>query len=109
MLFNIHTGRMRNKVSFYTKNGAGTDANGTPLGRVLVTTTWCEVQETSGSDTVAYGTTLTSSVITILMRNDPLVDNNQIVVWNDSDYRIQHIRRDPERRGMILTAEVIKK
>lgn len=108
MLANISAGRMRHVVEFWVAGG-GSDDYGFPLPSTKVFEARAEVQVKSGSQMVAYGTALTSSVITVMMWFDDRAKNDQTLKWQGVEYQIQHIMPDEHQKGMIITATVEQK
>lgn len=108
MLANISAGRMRHVVEFWVAGG-GSDEYGDPLPSTKVFEARAEVQNKSGAQMVAYGTALTSSVITVMMWFDDRAKNNQTLKWQGVEYQVQHIMPDEHQKGMIITATVERK
>lgn len=104
-MFNGNSGRYRHLISILTHQDS-TDDFGIQLPPVELFKKRCEVQTTSGSQLSQYGTALTSSIITVLMRYDPRVQYDHLVEWNNYTYEIQHIRPDERNREMVLTCEI---
>lgn len=106
--FNFHSGRLRHVVNVLEVI-SGSDDFGLPNKPTLLFESRGNVQVKSGSQMESYGTVLTSSVITVLMRYDEAVHYDHLLEWNGHYYEIQHIQPDERERDMIVTAEVKEK
>ena len=108
MYHNINAGRLRQYVELYL---ASTDSDdfGQVVDRTLVFDARAEVKTVSGNKVQDYGTTTTSTIITVLMWYDVRAEDKQILVFNGVDYEVNHVKPDELLKSMILTCEVIKK
>ena len=108
MYHNINAGRLRQYVELFVKSNE-TDEYGQPIGSVLVFDARAEVKTVSGSKIQDYGTTTTSTIITVLMWFDDRAEDEQVLVYNGVEYEVNHVKPDELFKSMILTCEVIKK
>lgn len=108
MYHSINSGRLRHYVELY-RPSANTDEYGQSLGDVFVFDMWANCQVVSGNKLVAYGSGMTSSVITVLAWYDERATNSMILVWEGERYQVNHIKPDEGGKAMILTCEVIAK
>lgn len=108
MYHNINAGRLRDHVQFFETNNE-TDSFGQSIGDVFVFDARAEVKTVSGDKIVAYGTTTTSTIITIMMWYDVRAANDQVVVTDGVRYTVTHVKPDELKKSMIVTCEVIKK
>lgn len=105
MLFNGNSGRYRHLIKVLVPS-KGTDATGVPVPFTELCQKRCEVDVKSGSQLNDYDTTLTSEIITVLLRYDPRIKNNHVVEWEGVKYDIHHIKPDRHKREMVMTCEV---
>ena len=108
MYHSINAGRLRQYVEVFIMDNT-TDEYGQPVGRTLVFDARAEVKTVSGSKVQDYGTTTTSTIITVLMWFDERAEDKQVLVFNGVEYQINHVKPDELMKSMILTCEVIKK
>lgn len=108
MYHNINAGRLRHYVELYETDNTSDDY-GQVVDRTLVFDARCEVKTVSGNKVQDYGTTTTSSIITVMMWYDERAENDQVLVWNGVEYTVNHVKPDEYFKSMILTCEVIKK
>ena len=108
MYHNINAGRLRQYVELFVANNEP-DEYGQVSGKDLVFDAMAECKTASGSKMQQYGTTMTSTIITVLMWYDVRATNDQTLVWNGVDYSVTHVNPDPLLKAMILTCEVVKK
>jgi hypothetical protein len=108
MYHSINAGRLRDLVELFVPN-TDTDIYGQVTGKTLVFDSYAEVKTVSGNKILDYGTSMTSTIITVLMWFDERADNNQILLFNGVQYQVNHIKPDELCKSMILTCEVIKK
>lgn len=104
MSFNISASRLRHIIDIMERSDELDDYN-EPLPPItIIENLFCEVQVKSGDQNSAYGTEVTSEVITVLTWNDDRIKNNHYIQWNNNDYIIKHIRPSTDNNGMIITA-----
>ena len=108
MYHNINAGRLRQYVEVFLPSN-DTDDYGQPVGKALVFDARAEVKTVSGSKIQDYGTTTTSTIITVLMWYDERAEDKQVLVFNGVEYEVNHVKPDELNKSMILTCEVIKK
>jgi hypothetical protein len=108
MYHNINAGRLRQYVELFTSSNEP-DEYGQVGQTVLVFDAMAECKTVSGSKMEKYGTTFTSSIITVMMWYDERASNDQVLVWNDVSYTVTHINVDPLMKAMILTCEIVSK
>lgn len=108
MYHNINAGRMRHYVEI-KETSTETDKYKRPIGEVLVFDARAHVRTMSGKELEDYGTTTTSTIISVLMWYDERANDTQVLVWNGVSYEINHVKPDDYFKSMILTCEVIKK
>lgn len=108
MYHNINAGRLRQYVEILVPSTA-TDDYGQLVGDVPVFDARAEVKTVSGAKIQDYGTTTTSTIITVLMWFDERAENKQVLVFNGVRYEVNHVKPDELMKSMILTCEVIKK
>ncbi len=108
MYHNINAGRLRHYVELYLPN-EDTDDYGQVVDKTLVFDARAEVKTVSGNKVQDYGTTTTSTIITVMMWYDERAENNQVLVFNGVEYQVNHVKPDEYLKSMILTCEVIKK
>lgn len=106
----IRSGSMRDHVKFYEPdNDTSTDIWNDPSGRTLVFEARANCMTRSGEQNEAYGTSVTSEVITALMWLDERAKNDQVVVWKDKEYEVIHVKPDSGNKSMIVTIRLISK
>lgn len=108
MYHSINAGRLRQYVEVFIPSN-DTDDYGQPLGDELVFDARAEVKTVSGNKVQDYGTTTTSTIITVMMWYDERANDKQILKYNDITYQVNHVKPDELFKSMILTCEVIKK
>jgi len=108
MYHNISAGRLRQYIEIQEED---TEPNeyGISGGFDTVIKARANVKFKSGSQMQDYGTTLTSTIITVLIWYNVAVKTNQYVLFDGVRYTIQHIEPDECRKSMILTCKVIDK
>jgi len=108
MYHNINAGRLRHYVELYLPSN-DTDEYGEVVDKELVFDARAHVKTVSGSKVQGYGTTTTSTIITVLMWYDERAEDKQVLVHNGVEYEVNHVNPDDYLKAMILTCEVIKK
>ncbi len=108
MYHNIHAGRLRHFVEVKTTS-TETDAYGRPESEDLIIPARAHVRTMSGGEVEDYGTTTTSTMISVLMWYDARINEKQVLVWNEVSYEVNHVRPDDYFKSMILMCEVLKK
>ena len=108
MYHSINAGRLRDYVEIFD-GGVTSDEFGQTVKGGLVFDARAEVKFASGKELHDYGTTTTSTIITVLMWFDERANDTQLLAFNGVEYHINHIKPDNARKSMILTCEVIKK
>ncbi len=108
MYHSINAGRLRQYVEVFIPSN-DTDDYGQPIGNTLVFDARAEVKTVSGNKVQDYGTTTTSTIITVLMWYDERAEDKQVLVHNGIEYQVNHVKPDELLKSMILTCEVIKK
>ena len=108
MYHNLNAGRLRDYVEFFIASNES-DEFGQPEPATLVFDAMAEVKTVKGDKVQDYGTTTTSTIITILMYYDERAVNDQTVVFECVDYQVTHVNPDVAHKAMIVTCEVIKK
>lgn len=106
----LHTGRMRHVIQFYEQT-SDTDSYGEPVPPTpLFDPIMAEVVVRSGSENSTFGIELTDEVLTVLTWYDPRVHSKHLLHWVDTDqmYKVDHVKPDEIRRGMIVTCKVQK-
>lgn len=105
MQHKITAGQLNHYVKVVREN-TEPDENGEAVGYVKVIDARADVLVRSGQELAAYGTVVTSEVITVLMWFDERVKNSMFIEWEGNVYRIQHVRPDSTRTSMIVTCEI---
>ena len=108
MYHNLNSGRLRDYVEFYTPSSES-DEFGQPKSDTFVFDAMASVKTVKGDKVQDYGTTTTSTIVTILMYYDERAMNDQSVVFNSVEYQVTHVNPDEAHKAMIVTCEVIKK
>ena len=108
MYHSINAGRLRQYVEVFLPSN-DTDDYGQPIGNTPVFDARAEVKTVSGNKVQDYGTTTTSTIITVLMWYDERAEDKQVLVHNGIEYQVNHVKPDELLKSMILTCEVIKK
>ncbi|CAL9967451.1 head closure Hc1 [Vibrio phage D63] len=108
MYHNIHAGRLRHLVEIKATN-TDTDEYGRPISEEFAIQARAHVRTMSGRELEDYGTTTTSTVITVLMWYDGRINDKQVLIWNGVSYEVNHVRPDDYFKSMVLTCEVLKK
>jgi hypothetical protein len=108
MYHNINAGRLRQYVELFTSSNES-DEYGQVIHGEPVFDAMAECKVVSGSKLDGYGTTVTSSIITVLMWYDERASNDLVLTWNGVKYNVNHVNPDPLMKSMILTCEVVKK
>lgn len=108
MGLNVHAGVMRHVIEWY-KRPQGSDDYGQPKAPVSAfPPVMADVRFTSGTQQVDIGAELTDEMITILTWYDNRIDNSYHVMFDTTLYEVMHIKPDPLRKGMIVTAKVAR-
>lgn len=108
MYHNINAGRLRQYVELYLP-AVTSDEYGQVVDKTLVFDARAEVKTVSGNKVQDYGTTTTSSIITVMMWYDERAENKQVLIHDSVEYEVNHVKPDEYLKSMILTCEVIKK
>lgn len=110
MYHKIRSGNLRDYVQFYDlSNETDSDPWNDPSGRTLSFDARADCMVRSGEQNEAYGTSVTSEIITALMWLDERAKNDQVVAWKDKEYEVIHIKPDSGNKSMIVTMRLISK
>lgn len=108
MYHNINAGRLRDYIEIYATDNTS-DIYGQVGPKTLVFDAYAQVKTVSGNKVQDYGTTTTNTIITVLMWYDSRAQDKHVLRFEGVDYEVTHVNPDVNRKGMILTCEVIKK
>ena len=108
MYHSINAGRLRDYVQIF-EQPTESDAFGQPAAKVQLFDARAEVKTVSGDKVQNYGTTTTSTIITVLMWFDTRAENDQVLLFNGVEFTVNHIKPDEVGKSMILTCQSIKK
>lgn len=110
MYHKIRSGNLRDVVQFYEPdNNTDTDSWNEPQGNTLVFEARADCLVKQGDQNQLYGTDVTSEIVTALMWQDDRAKNDQVVVWNNKQYEVIHVRPDSGDKSMIVTIRLISK
>ena len=105
MRHNLNSGRLRHVVSFFITSKAQDENGDNNKADILVFSARADCAVKSGDQSNDYGTTITTEVVTVLMRNDSRLNNKMFMTWNNRRYKVHHIQPDSDARNIIVTCE----
>lgn len=104
-MYNSHSGRFRHYIEVKRLDPLATDDYTGEEVYNDVMTARADVEVKSGRQLQDFGTALTETVITVLMRYDDRMTNDCSIFWKDKVYEVQHIAPDERERDMLVTAK----
>ena len=107
MKHNINAGRLREYVEVFEKSDAQ-NKYGELIGETLVFDARADCSVRSSSESGKFGTTLATTIVTILMWYDERLSHDMIVKWKGKSYKVVgEPQPDDFFKSMIATVEYV--